>query len=114
MLAHEAAHNRSRDNLKRLLVGNLELRFPLLGVLNRSFTYGPLPLEGMVFVDTGSLWTRQAEPDGAFWSRHLMRSLGAGVRVNAGGMVFEFAAVRPFDRADKRGWTVSFNLTPGF
>jgi len=98
----------------RLFVGNVELRFPLLGLLNRTFSYGPLPVEGMVFMDTGSLWTRQGGADGGFWSGHLMRSLGTGVRVNAGGMVFEIAAVRPFDRVDRRGWTISFNLMPGF
>ncbi len=98
----------------RLFVGNIEVRFPLLGVLNRSFSYGKLPLEGLVFLDAGSLWTRQSTPDGGVWSRHLMRSAGAGVRVNAGGMVFELDAVRPFDRPDTRGWTVSFNIVPGF
>jgi hypothetical protein len=36
------------------------------------------------------------------------------VRINAGGMVFELAAVRPFDRPDKKGWTISFNVLPGF
>jgi Tol biopolymer transport system component len=98
----------------RLFVGNVELRFPLLGTLNRSFTYGPLPLEGIVFLDTGSLWTRQGAAGGGAWSQHLMRSVGAGVRINAGGMVFELAAVRPFDRPDKKGWTISFNVLPGF
>ena len=99
----------------RLFVGNVELRFPLLGVFNRSFTYGPVPLEGLLFVDTGSLWTRQATATGGAWSRHLMRSVGAGVRLNAGGMmVFEIDAVRAYDRPDKQGWTVSFNIAPGF
>lgn len=117
-----AAASPSRDCLtldwlggSRLFVGNVEVRFPLFGVLNRSFTYGRLPLEGFVFGDTGTLWTHESAADGgAWWSRHMMRSAGAGVRINAGGMVFEVAAVRPFDRPDTRGWTISFNLMPGF
>ncbi len=99
----------------RLFVGNVEVRFPLLGAFNRSFSYGPLPMEGFVFGDLGTLWTHQSAGDAAtWWARHMMRSVGAGVRLNAGGMVFEVAAVRPFDRNDVRGWTVSFNLMPGF
>ncbi len=98
----------------RLFVGNLEMRFPIPGALDRTFTYGPIPMEGIVFVDTGSLWTRQATAGGGIWSQHLLRSVGAGVRVNAGGMVFELAAVRPFDRPDRKGWTFSFNIQPGF
>lgn len=98
----------------RLFVGNVEMRFPILGVLDRSFTYGPVPMEGIVFMDTGSLWTHQTKPAGGVWASHLMRSVGAGVRVNAGGMVFEIAAVRPFNRPDRKGWTISFNVLPGF
>ncbi len=102
-------------NGSRLFVGNVEVRFPLFGVFNRSFSYGPLPIEGLVFLDAGSLWTRQTATDGTgYWARHLMRSVGAGVRVNAGGMIFEFDAVRPYDRPDKKGWTISFNIVPGF
>ncbi|MGE5360050.1 MAG: BamA/TamA family outer membrane protein [Bacteroidales bacterium] len=98
----------------RLFVGNMELRFPLLGVFSRTWSYGPLPLEGFVYMDGGSLWAHhEVGPDQA-WTRQMLRSVGAGVRVNAGGMVFEISAVRPYDRPDKRGWTVAFNLSPGF
>jgi len=43
----------------------------------------------------------------------VLRSFGAGVRLNAAGVVFEFAAARPLDLPD-HGWRFSFNLAPGF
>ncbi|RPJ63764.1 MAG: hypothetical protein EHM24_23940 [Acidobacteria bacterium] len=95
----------------RLLVGNMELRFPLRGLLSRRFEYGPLPIEGMVFADAGSLWTRDQRAGG--WQRNFLRSVGGGVRINAAGMIVELAATRPFDRPSA-GWTFTVNLGPGF
>jgi dipeptidyl aminopeptidase/acylaminoacyl peptidase len=96
----------------RMMQANVELRLPLPGVFAGKFDYGPVPLEAIVFADSGMLWTRDPSTVN-LWRRDLLRSLGAGVRANAGGMIFELAWVRPFDRPD-RGWTLSFNLTPGF
>jgi Tol biopolymer transport system component len=96
----------------RLLTFNAELRFPLLGVFTRSLRYGPLPVEAFLFADAASLHTRLGGSSGG-WSDHTLRSAGAGVRLSAAGVVFEFAAARPFDGAD-RGWRFAFNLVPGF
>ena len=96
----------------RLLAGNVELRFPIPGFLSGSFNYSPLPLEGFVFADAASVRTRAGGMlDG--WRQHLLRSVGTGVRLNAAGVIFEVAAARTFDRPGQ-GWTVAFNLMPGF
>ena len=94
----------------RLLAANLELRFPLLGALRRTTSYGPLPIEGLLFTDTGAFWT--ASPATAA-ARMVLRSAGAGVRLNAGGLVFEFDAARPIGTF-ARGWRLSANFRPGF
>src|SRR6185436_6919531 len=77
---------------RRLLAANLELRFPIVGAFRRSTSYGRIPLEGVVFSDTGGFWTSgpSAEP-----TKTIARSAGLGVRLNAGGFVFEFDAARP-------------------
>ena len=96
----------------RLFAGNIELRAPLLGLRHRTFDYGPLPMELFLFADAASLRTR-ALSDSPRWQGQMLRSAGAGVRINAAGMVFELAAAHPFDRPG-RGWTFAFNLGPGF
>jgi hypothetical protein len=104
------------DNLigSRLLVGNLELRFPLLGAFSGNFHYGPLPLEGFLFADSGVAWTSEVSPDFAGGTRPLVSSYGAGVRFNAFGYaVMELSMARPQDRPGK-GWVFGFNLIPGF
>ena len=98
----------------RMLVGNLELRFPLYGLFTGRLEYGPLPVEGMLFTDVGVAWTRDEKPSFANGTRDLVRSVGAGVRVNAFGFaVLEFAGVRPLDRP-ARNWMFIFNLQPAF
>jgi Tol biopolymer transport system component len=94
----------------RLAVMNLELRAPIAGLFAGDIRYGQLPFEAILFADAGFLWTRNA---GRPLERDRFRSVGAGARVNVGGIVFEMTAARPFDRAGK-GWTVSFLLRPGF
>ena len=42
----------------RLVAGNLELRFPLMGVLSREIRYGPVPIDGFLFTDAGLVWSR--------------------------------------------------------
>jgi Tol biopolymer transport system component len=96
----------------RLLTTNAELRFPIWGAFSRSLRYGPLPLEGFAFADMAAMRTRVAGSSGQ-WAQHVLRSFGAGVRLNAAGVVFEFAAARPLDLPD-HGWRFSFNLAPGF
>jgi Tol biopolymer transport system component len=94
----------------RFALVNLEARAPLLGLLRGDLYYGPVPIEAIAFVDAGFLWTRHT---GAPIERDRFRSAGAGARVNLGGMVFEIAAARPFDRV-RAGWTTSLLIRPGF
>lgn len=98
----------------RVLVGNAELRFPLFGLFSRSYHYGPLPIEGFAFADSGVAWTSALDPAFAGGPRQFVRSAGGGLRVNAFGYaVVELALARPLDR-ERRGWVFSFNLMPGF
>ena len=95
----------------RLLVGNLELRFPIPGVFSRRAHWSALPIEGLIFSDAGRFWipdlsTSHATPSSLY-------SVGAGVRLVAAGVVFELDAVKPLDQV-ARGWTFSFNFRPGF
>jgi hypothetical protein len=93
----------------RFALINLELRAPLFGLLSRSLDYGPVPVDLLAFVDGGFLWTGRRGHAVEF---DRFRSAGAGARVNAGGIVFEIAAAKPFDR--RGGWRASFLLRPGF
>ena len=93
-----------------IAVANAELRFPLVGIFTGDLDYGPVPVEGIVFFDAGIAWSGD---DDRSLGDDLIRSTGAGVRVNALGFaVLEFAAVKPIDR--DRGWLFSFGLRPGF
>jgi Tol biopolymer transport system component len=99
----------------RMLVGNLELRFPLLrpfGVDQQM--YGPLPVEVGLFADAGVAWNRGEKPDIFGGTRKGVSSAGVTVRANVFGFaVAEFDFVRPFQRAN-RGWVWQFSLSPGF
>jgi hypothetical protein len=98
----------------RLFVANAELRFPLVGVFQGRFNYGPLPIEGLLFADTGVAWTESEGPSLSGGMRQFVSSVGAGLRVNTFGyLVLEFDAVRPLDRPDA-GWRFVFNALPGF
>jgi hypothetical protein len=96
---------------QRLLAANLEVRFPLLGLKSRTTHYGKLPIEGLIFSDAGAFWT--ANPTSAM-VQTMLRSVGAGIRINAGGLVFEFDAARPIGMTPSRGWRLSANFRPGF
>ena len=99
----------------RMLVGNLELRFPLLGVLGLGHGYyGAFPIEAAIFGDGGVAWHQGQEPRFLGGTRKLVTSAGAALRVNMFGFaVVEVDYVRPFDRPGK-GWLWQFGLTPGF
>ncbi|HTT66771.1 MAG TPA: BamA/TamA family outer membrane protein [Gemmatimonadales bacterium] len=99
----------------RLLVGNLELRFPLLGVLGLGHGYyGAFPIEAAIFGDGGVAWHQGQTPSIFGGSRKAVTSAGAAMRVNLFGFaVIEVDYVRPFDRPGK-GWLWQFGLTPGF
>ena len=94
---------------ERLLGANLELRFPVVGLLRGTRSYGAIPIEALVFTDTGAFWT--AGPASAM-TKTVLHSAGAGVRLNAGGFVFEFDAAHPVSMPG--GWRLSVNFRPGF
>lgn len=97
---------------RRVVVGNIELRFPPLGAFAGRARYGPLPIETFIFSDAAAFWVRAPLAE-APATRAPLRSVGAGARLNAGGFFFEFDLVRPFDRPST-GWRFAFNVRPGF
>jgi hypothetical protein len=99
----------------RMLVGNVELRFPLLRPFGASRTmYGPVPMEVALFADSGVAWNRGERPSLLGGSRDGAASAGLTFRVNMFGVaVGELDFARPFQRPG-RGWVFQFNLAPGF
>ena len=99
----------------RMLVGNLEFRFPLLRPFGiSSNVYGPIPVEVALFADAGVAWDSGDAPQFAGGDRDPVSSAGIALRVNALGFaVLEFDFVRPFQRPEK-GWLFQFSLAPGF
>jgi hypothetical protein len=99
----------------RMLVGNLEFRFPLLrpfGVSRRM--YGPIPVEVGLFADGGVAWNEGEKPALLGGSRDAVSSAGLTFRVNLFGFaVAQIDAARPFQRP-AAGWVFQFNLIPGF
>jgi Tol biopolymer transport system component len=99
----------------RFLLGNVELRFPLV----RRFDLGVIPIslppvDGLFFFDAGVAWTkgqsislsRPADYDQDL-QRYLLRSYGMGVRMN----LFGYALLRadyaiPLDRGSRKGYWV--------
>ncbi len=109
----------------KLLIGNLELRFPLLGVLGLgSGYYGAFPLEMAFFGDAGVAWSRGqklqlfgasgAPVFGPGAVRTPVTSVGAALRINLFGFaIAELDYVRPFQRPGV-GWVWQFGLTEGY
>jgi len=99
----------------RMLVGNVELRFPLLRPFGmRSNMYGPLPMEVALFGDGGMAWTSRDTPALFGGDRRAVVSTGVTLRVNLFGFaVGQMDFARPLDRPG-RGWMFEFSLTPGF
>jgi outer membrane protein assembly factor BamA len=93
----------------RSFVANIELRFPVLGVMSRSQTYGRIPLEGVLFADGGVA----AGGDSDWTGARLARSAGASIRIAPFGFVAELGAVRTFDHPSRR-WAVLLDFRPGF
>ena len=90
----------------QLGVSNVELRVPMIGPFGRLSRSHVLPLDAVIFADGGAFRS-------ASGATTALRSVGAGLRMNAGGFVLEFDAVRPLDRLP-RGWTLAVNFRPGF
>ncbi|MGH9310764.1 MAG: hypothetical protein ACRD1U_15415 [Vicinamibacterales bacterium] len=99
----------------RVVAAKLELRVPLWSTLASTsrVRYGPLPVDLFVFADAGAGWGGEQRfgPGGA--DGRFVRSAGAGVRINALGLIVEMAAVRALDLRGA-GWTVGFDLRPAF
>jgi outer membrane protein assembly factor BamA len=97
----------------RMFIANVEARFPIPGIFTGSMQpLGGLPIEGLIFSDAGQFWgpsltnpTLSAQP--------MLRSVGAGIRLTAAGLVFELDAARPVDHVSQ-GWRFAFNFRPGF
>jgi hypothetical protein len=99
----------------RMAVANLELRFPLFGVLGvGSGYYGAFPVDFTVFGDGGVAWDSQDQPSITGGSRNAVYSTGVGLRINLFGFaIAEVNMVHPFERPDKNlVWEV--NLQQGF
>jgi Tol biopolymer transport system component len=99
----------------RLLIGNVEFRFPLLRPFGESQRmYGPVPVEVALFADGGVAWNQGEKPAIFGGSRDGVSSAGVAFRVNVFGFaVAQFDIARPFQRATG-GWVFQFNLSPGF
>ncbi len=90
----------------RLLVGNLEVRFPVWGLLSREIEYGRFPMDGYLFADGGFVSASGER-------RTAISSLGGGLRVNAGGLPLEVGAVRALDGPKPR-WQFELGFRVGF
>src|SRR6266516_4136446 len=95
----------------RLLVGNLELRFPLLGVLGvGSGYYGAFPIEAALFADGGVAYCSGNNALFCNGDNRAVSSAGFALRVNLlGYAIGELDVVKPFQRPDK-GWYLQFSL----
>jgi len=99
----------------RMLVANVELRFPVFKVLGlgRGY-YGIWPLEFLAFYDIGTAWYSGEKPSWFGGNKKPVSSAGVGLRTNLfGALVLGFDYVYPFDRPLK-GWHWQFTITPGF
>jgi Tol biopolymer transport system component len=100
----------------RMLVTNLEFRFPLLRPFGVSGgrMYGPIPVEVGLFADGGVAWTATDRPTFFGGGRKPVSSAGVTFRIN----LFNFAIAQvdmahPFQRPG-RTLVWGFSLTPGF
>ena len=100
----------------RILVGNLELRFPLLQGLGIADQPPPrLPLLDLaLFFDAGVAWLRSDQATFAGGDRGVVTSYGVALRANLfGAAIIEIDMVHPNDRPGGR-WYTQFGFTPGW
>jgi hypothetical protein len=99
----------------RMLVGNVEFRFPLLRPFGVSGNmYGPLPVEVALFADSGTAWNPGESPSFHGGTRSAVSSAGVAFRVNLLGFAIgELDVIHAFQRPGK-GWMFGFNLLPGW
>ncbi len=99
----------------KMLIANVELRFPLLGVFGIGpGYYGYLPLDFGFFYDAGFAW-RRGEKISIFGGKQIaVSSYGLVLRMNLFGYaVGELDYVHPMDRPDQK-WLWQFNFVQGF
>ena len=105
----------------KIAVANLELRFPLFGLLGLGKGYyGIFPVDVVAFYDMGLAWDNANKP----WfvsggDRKAVSSAGVGLRVNVlGYVVLGVNYVQPFDRKGADGKPLKpyfqFSFYPGF
>jgi hypothetical protein len=98
----------------RLLIANLELRFPLTSLFGADPWSGPLPIELAFFGDAGYAWDQNISPDLFGGEREPVTSAGVALRIAIQRFLsLEFDFVRPFERTE-RGWLFEFSLQQGF
>jgi hypothetical protein len=99
----------------RMLIGNIEFRFPLLRPFRAGQSmYGPVPIEVALFADGGVAWNGGESPSFLGGDRRGVASYGVALRTNLLGFAIgEFAVSRPQQRPG-RGWMFQFNLSPGY
>lgn len=99
----------------KLVVANIELRFPLFNVLGiGKGYYGILPTDFYAFFDTGLAWSSEDKDSFFKGRRKPVSSVGVGLRTNFFGyLILGVNFVQPLDRPNK-GWYFQFSLTPGF
>jgi len=113
----------------KMMVANVELRFPLFQVLGigRGY-YGVFPIDFIAFYDAGLAWWDDNDLYNEFdalvetdrkasflgGGRKMISSAGVGLRANVFGyLILGVDYVYPFDRPNK-GWYFQFTFTPGF
>jgi len=99
----------------RMIVANVELRFPVFGLfgIGKGY-YGVWPLEFLAFYDIGTAWYSYEKPTWFKGDKKPVSSAGIGLRTNLfGAFVLGFDYVYPFDRPIK-GWHWQFTIAPGF
>ncbi len=102
----------------KMLFGNAELRFPLLGALHIGHGYyGGLPIEMAFFGDGGIAWSDRSQSTKAFFlggDRKPVYSAGVALRLNLlGYAILEIDATRPFSRPGT-GIVWQFGFSPGY
>jgi hypothetical protein len=88
----------------RLLVGNLEFRFPLLRPFGASQRMdGPVPVEVALFADGGVTWNRSQRPSFLGGSRGGVGSAGVALCVNLFGTLLTSSTSRTPSSARAEG-----------
>jgi hypothetical protein len=98
----------------KLLVANVEARFPLFALFGARNLYGPVPIEVGAFFDTGVAWYSGQKPALFGGEQQFVKSVGGTARLNLFGYaVLQFDLAWPLDRPGK-GKVFQFNLLAGF